>query len=55
MVASVALRLFIVPGQETPLHLLMAAAVVSVVPVIAIFLICQQYFVRGVALTGLKG
>jgi ABC-type glycerol-3-phosphate transport system permease component len=55
LVASVGMRLFIVPSMETPMHLLMAVAVVSVLPVIAVFLICQQYFIRGVALTGLKG
>lgn len=54
-VMSVALRLFIVPGTELPIHLLMAASVVSVVPVIIVFLVCQQAFVRGIAMTGLKG
>jgi len=29
--------------------------VVSVLPVIIVFLICQRYFIRGIALTGLKG
>jgi multiple sugar transport system permease protein len=52
---SVALRLFIVPGTETPMHLLMAASVVTVLPVIIVFLFCQQAFVRGIAMTGLKG
>lgn len=55
LVLSVALRLFIVPGQETPMHWLMAASVVSVLPVIIVFLFCQQAFVRGIAMTGLKG
>jgi ABC-type glycerol-3-phosphate transport system permease component len=52
---SVALRLFIVPGTETPMHLLMAASVITVLPVIVVFLFCQRAFVRGIAMTGLKG
>lgn len=35
--------------------LLMAASVVSLVPVLIIFLILQKYFVEGVANTGIKG
>jgi multiple sugar transport system permease protein len=54
-VVSVALRLFIVPGTETPMHLLMAASVVSVLPVIVVFLFCQRAFVQGVVMSGLKG
>jgi multiple sugar transport system permease protein len=55
MVVAVALRLFAIPGAQLPIHLLMAASVVSVLPVIAVFLVCQRYFIRGIALTGLKG
>jgi multiple sugar transport system permease protein len=55
MVVAVALRLFAVPGQQLPIHLLMAASVVSVLPVILVFLVCQRYFIRSIALTGLKG
>jgi len=36
-------------------HLLMAASVVSTVPLIALFFSAQRYFVQGIALTGLKG
>jgi multiple sugar transport system permease protein len=32
----------------------MAAAVVSVIPVIVAFLFLQDYFVQGVTMTGLK-
>lgn len=39
-------------GQEW--QLLMAAATVMVVPIIMIFLVAQKYFVKGIALTGLK-
>jgi multiple sugar transport system permease protein len=55
MVVAVALRLFAVPGMQLPIHLLMAASVVSVLPVIVVFLVCQRYFIRSIALTGLKG
>ena len=55
MVVAVALWLFAIPGAQLPIHLLMAASVVSVLPVIIVFLICQRYFIRGIALTGLKG
>jgi ABC-type glycerol-3-phosphate transport system permease component len=55
MVVAVALRLFSIPGVQTPIHLLMAASVVSVLPVIVVFLVCQRYFIQSIALTGLKG
>jgi len=55
MVVAVALRLFSIPGMQLPIHLLMAASVVSVLPVICVFLVCQRYFIRSIALTGLKG
>jgi ABC-type glycerol-3-phosphate transport system permease component len=51
---AVALTYFNVPFQTTPQNYLMAASVVSVVPVILIFLFLQDYFVQGVTLTGLK-
>jgi multiple sugar transport system permease protein len=33
----------------------MAGATLAVVPVIVVFLALQRYFVRGIALTGVKG
>lgn len=39
----------------TQTNLLMAAATLTVVPVILIFLASQKYFIQGIALTGLKG
>jgi len=53
-VLAVALTYFNVPNQVTYENLLMAAAVVTVIPVIIIFLFLQDYFVQGVTLTGLK-
>lgn len=36
-------------------HLLMAAAVFVIIPVLIVFLVGQKYFVEGIATTGLKG
>ena len=42
-------------GQHaTPFNLLMAAATVSTIPIIAIFLIGQRYFLEGISTTGSK-
>jgi multiple sugar transport system permease protein len=40
---------------ETQFHLMMAISVVAVLPIIVAFLFTQKYFIRGIALTGLKG
>jgi len=53
-VVAVALTYFNVPNQATYQNLLMAGAVVTVIPVVLIFLFLQDYFVQGVTLTGLK-
>lgn len=37
------------------LHLLMAAATTAAIPMLAIFFLFQRYFVKGIALTGVKG
>lgn len=34
--------------------LLMAGSLISILPVLVLFIFSQQYFVRGIALTGLK-
>jgi ABC-type glycerol-3-phosphate transport system permease component len=36
-------------------HLMMAVALLVLIPVIVIFFLAQQYFIQGIALTGLKG
>ena len=33
----------------------MAGALVSVIPMILLFVLAQRHFVRGIALTGIKG
>jgi len=54
---SVGLRYFVVsPNDGQPKdQFLMAAAVMMTIPVLLIFFIGQRYFVRGVAMTGIKG
>lgn len=39
----------------TQTNLLMGAATLTIIPILIVFLIGQKYFVRGIALTGLKG
>jgi multiple sugar transport system permease protein len=39
----------------TQISLLMCGATVSVVPVIAVFLFAQRYFIQGITMTGMKG
>jgi multiple sugar transport system permease protein len=36
-------------------HLMMAASVFAVIPVLVIYMLAQKYFVRGIVLTGIKG
>ena len=42
-------------AMKTPWHLVMAASVLSVVPILVIFMLGQKYYVRGIVTTGLKG
>ncbi len=55
---TVAIGIWYFKSQEFSLHqtdhLLMAAAVTSVIPPIVLFFSFQRYFVQGIALTGLK-
>ncbi|HOQ28078.1 MAG TPA: carbohydrate ABC transporter permease, partial [Armatimonadota bacterium] len=51
---SIGLRMF----QDmfgTELELLMAASLIHILPTIVLFFIGQRYFIKGIALTGLKG
>jgi multiple sugar transport system permease protein len=50
----VALALYSVGQNSTQYGLLLAGAVVVVVPVVAVFLVLQRYFVQGIAMTGIK-
>jgi len=42
-------------SYTTDYQLLMAASVIVMIPVLIVFLIGQRYFVRGIALSGMKG
>lgn len=50
----VALALYSVGQNAAQYGLMLAGAVVVVVPVLLIFIVLQRYFVQGIALTGLK-
>ena len=50
---SIGLRLF-QDMYGTQLELLMAASLIHILPMIALFFVAQRYFVKGIALTGLK-
>jgi multiple sugar transport system permease protein len=41
--------------QDTQWALLMAGSALAAIPVIALFLILQRHFVKGISLSGLKG
>jgi len=54
---AVGLRFFLVMPMESTEpkdHLLMAAASVTTIPVLIIFILAQRYFVQGVVMSGLK-
>lgn len=52
---TVALGVQLFSGQNNSYYnLMMAAAVIALIPVIIVFLLAQRYFVEGVVLTGLK-
>ena len=50
----VALALYSIGQNATKYGLLLAGAVVVVLPVIVIFLVLQRYFVQGISMTGIK-
>jgi multiple sugar transport system permease protein len=42
-------------GGEPMQHLLMAACILSMIPVVAIFFLGQRFFVQGIVMSGIKG
>ena len=43
-------------GQyNTQWNLMMAATLISVVPILILYAVAQKYFIQGIAMTGLKG
>ncbi len=51
---SVGLQLFNDEYGSSDLHLLMAATMIHIVPVVILFLVAQKYFVSGIATSGMK-
>lgn len=51
---QIGLRMFI-SQYSAEYGLIMAASVVSIIPVVIVFLVLQKYFVQGVAASGIKG
>lgn len=43
------------PGATIPYHIVMAGAVIMVVPIIALLVSAQKYYVQGIVTSGLKG
>jgi multiple sugar transport system permease protein len=41
--------------HQTAWNLMMTGAVISIIPIIVLFAAAQKYFIRGIALTGIKG
>ncbi|MGQ9631844.1 MAG: carbohydrate ABC transporter permease, partial [bacterium] len=52
---SLGLFRFTGPYGQTEFSYLMAASTVVLLPVLALFLFAQRYFIEGITLTGLKG
>ena len=50
----VALAIYAIGENKSDYGLLMAGSVVIIVPVLAVFLVLQRHFVRGIAMTGIK-
>jgi multiple sugar transport system permease protein len=42
-------------AEARSLHLLVSGTVLSIIPTLILFIFLQRYFIRGIALTGLKG
>jgi multiple sugar transport system permease protein len=54
LTAPVGLALFVVQN-ETSWNLLFAGSVIATLPMILVFIVLQRHFVRGIAVTGIKG
>jgi multiple sugar transport system permease protein len=53
--AAVALSFFQASYGGTPWNLLMAAALVMLVPILVLFFFAQRYFIQGIVISGVKG
>ncbi|MBI2525611.1 MAG: carbohydrate ABC transporter permease, partial [Candidatus Rokubacteria bacterium] len=54
-VRTVILGLYGLMGMFADWHLVMAAVVATVLPMVVVFLAFQRFFVKGISVTGLKG
>jgi multiple sugar transport system permease protein len=54
MTAPVGLALFVVQNR-TSWNLLFAGSVIATIPMVVVFMIFQRHFVKGIAVTGIKG
>ena len=52
---ALGLRAFQSPTWGTDWHLMMAANIVFMLPLIVIFYFAQRYFIQGIVFTGVKG
>jgi multiple sugar transport system permease protein len=52
---SLSLQAFASEHGGTPWHLLMAAATVFSLPLVVLFFAAMKTFIRGIAMTGIKG
>ncbi|HEV8633481.1 MAG TPA: carbohydrate ABC transporter permease [Chloroflexota bacterium] len=53
--AAIALSYFSAMYGGTPFHLMMAAALVMLIPVLVLFFALQRYYIQGVVISGVKG
>jgi multiple sugar transport system permease protein len=53
--AAVALSFFNSMYGGTPFHLMMAASLVMLLPILALFFALQRYYIQGVVISGVKG
>lgn len=53
--ASLALKLFSDPGSSSDYGAMFAMAILSLIPIVIIFIVFQKYLVEGIATSGLKG
>jgi ABC-type glycerol-3-phosphate transport system permease component len=53
--AAVSLSFFQATYGGTPMHLLMAASLVMMLPLVILFFTLQRYFIQGIVITGVKG
>ncbi|NLK07095.1 MAG: carbohydrate ABC transporter permease [Firmicutes bacterium] len=52
---AIGLQYFKSAQGDTKLHLMMAVALIAVLPILVFFFLGQKYFVQGITVTGIKG